>query len=456
MKAAGITLSTVGAGGGANPFLEQLAQQGGGRFYAADQPGEHPRHLPQGDPAGLRPADRRGDVLPDPDLVVADPARPRRRAAAAPRLQRDDDQAGRPDRPGHRARRSAPRPVAVRPRAVGGLDVGLDRALGEGLGRLGRLQPVLQPARELDVPGRGDGRHRGDLRAGRRRDRAPRRERRARRLAARLLLDQRRRGRARPRAARPSTWSRSRPGVYEAPLGEIDPGAYAVRVTQTRPGSSPLGRTVGLVAPTAAEYRVLGANEPFLAALRAAGGGRAIVTPARPVAARPVGDGSLHRAVAAAADPGPAALAARHRPAAGVARAARAGRRARLGRRHRAAAPGDRRVGPRPARACSRLASGPARARRGRRSWRASDGDRARRQSDGAAGRRAPPVPPRRPHRAEPDCRQPAPTAPATGRGSARAGATPSSASATRSGGLASADRARQRSVRHAADDPRC
>ena len=31
------------------------------------------------------------------------------------------------------------------------------------------------------------------------------------------------------------------PGVYEAPLGEIDPGAYAVRVTQTRPGSSPLG-----------------------------------------------------------------------------------------------------------------------------------------------------------------------------------------------------------------------
>ena len=61
--------------------------------------------------------------------------------------------------------------------------------------------------------------------------------------------------------------------MYEAPLGEIDPGAYAVRVTQTRPGSSPLGRTVGLVAPTAAEYRLLGANEAFLAALRAATGG---------------------------------------------------------------------------------------------------------------------------------------------------------------------------------------
>src|SRR4029077_8856417 len=41
------------------------------------------------------------------------------------------------------------------------------------------------------------------------------------------------------------------PGVYQAPLGEIDPGAYAVRITQSRPGSTPLGRTVGLVAQTA-------------------------------------------------------------------------------------------------------------------------------------------------------------------------------------------------------------
>jgi hypothetical protein len=66
------------------------------------------------------------------------------------------------------------------------------------------------------------------------------------------------------------------PGVYEAPLGEIDPGAYAVRITQSRPGSTPLGRTVGLVAQTAAEYRQLGANEPFLASLRAATGGSVI------------------------------------------------------------------------------------------------------------------------------------------------------------------------------------
>ena len=42
MKADGITLSTVGAGGGANPFLEQLAKQGGGRFYAAANPASIP------------------------------------------------------------------------------------------------------------------------------------------------------------------------------------------------------------------------------------------------------------------------------------------------------------------------------------------------------------------------------------------------------------------------------
>ena len=42
MKADGITLSTVGAGGGANPFLPQLAKQGGGRFYPAANPASIP------------------------------------------------------------------------------------------------------------------------------------------------------------------------------------------------------------------------------------------------------------------------------------------------------------------------------------------------------------------------------------------------------------------------------
>ncbi|MGZ8502059.1 MAG: glutamine amidotransferase, partial [Candidatus Limnocylindrales bacterium] len=69
------------------------------------------------------------------------------------------------------------------------------------------------------------------------------------------------------------------PGVYEAPLGTLDPGAYAIRLTQTKPGAEPLGRTVGLVAPTSAEYRLLGTNEAFLGSLRAATGGRQVAAP---------------------------------------------------------------------------------------------------------------------------------------------------------------------------------
>ena len=43
MKAAGITLSAVGAGGGgANAFLEQLASGGGGRYYSATNPASIP------------------------------------------------------------------------------------------------------------------------------------------------------------------------------------------------------------------------------------------------------------------------------------------------------------------------------------------------------------------------------------------------------------------------------
>ncbi|HEY7598815.1 MAG TPA: glutamine amidotransferase, partial [Candidatus Limnocylindrales bacterium] len=66
------------------------------------------------------------------------------------------------------------------------------------------------------------------------------------------------------------------PGVYEAPLGTLTPGAYALRVLQQKPGASALGRTVVLVAPTPAEYRLLGTNEHLLAALRGATGGRAV------------------------------------------------------------------------------------------------------------------------------------------------------------------------------------
>ncbi|MDQ3938668.1 MAG: VWA domain-containing protein, partial [Chloroflexota bacterium] len=66
------------------------------------------------------------------------------------------------------------------------------------------------------------------------------------------------------------------PGVYETELGTLTPGAYAMRFVQTKPGETPLARTMVLVAPTPAEYRLLGTNERLLAALRTATGGRAL------------------------------------------------------------------------------------------------------------------------------------------------------------------------------------
>jgi hypothetical protein len=63
------------------------------------------------------------------------------------------------------------------------------------------------------------------------------------------------------------------PGVYETDLGALTPGAYALRFVQTKPGGTPLARTVMLVAPTPAEYRLLGTNDRLLAALRSATGG---------------------------------------------------------------------------------------------------------------------------------------------------------------------------------------
>lgn len=66
------------------------------------------------------------------------------------------------------------------------------------------------------------------------------------------------------------------PGTYEADLGTIEPGAWALRVDQVRDGTSPLGRTLVLVAPTRAEYRLLGTNERLLGALRDATGGQAL------------------------------------------------------------------------------------------------------------------------------------------------------------------------------------
>ena len=280
MKAAGITLSTVGAGGGANPFLEQLAHNGGGRFYAANDPSNIPDIF-------LKETQQVSgqQIVEEKFFPIQTSSSPILRGIegglpSPAGLQRHDRQARRPDRAGHRARRPAPRAVAVRPRPVGGVDLGLDRALGEELDRLAGVLAVLQPDGGLDVPGRGERRDRGVVRRPRRADVPAGRERRRGRLAARLLRDPRRARRPRPAARRhrpvPDRAGRVRDagGVARERRvrGPRDPDQARAR--------RPSGRTLGLVAPTAAEYRLLGANEPLLGAIRAATGGKEADTPA--------------------------------------------------------------------------------------------------------------------------------------------------------------------------------
>jgi hypothetical protein len=70
------------------------------------------------------------------------------------------------------------------------------------------------------------------------------------------------------------------PGRYAGTVRADDPGAYLVRVAQTLDdgtGTDAASRTLGLVSPAAAEYRRLGIDADALRSFAAAGGGRQIV-----------------------------------------------------------------------------------------------------------------------------------------------------------------------------------
>jgi uncharacterized membrane protein len=281
MKAAGITLSTVGAGGGANPFLEQLAQRGGGRFYAANNPANIPDIF-------LKETQQVSG-----QQIVEEPFFPIQ-TSSSPILRGLDD--GLPQLRGYNGTTIKPAAQSVLVTArddplLAQWQYGLGRSVAwtsDATGRwakdwvgwpgfnrfFSQLVSWTFPGEEtggieatFEPGGDGTGLHVESVEP----DGSPRDFYSTSAVVVGPDLE-------------PHTVNMVQvaPGVYEAPLGEIEPGAYAVRVTQTKPGSTALGRTVGLVAPTAAEYRVLGANEPVLAALRAAGGGRAIVTPLDP------------------------------------------------------------------------------------------------------------------------------------------------------------------------------
>ena len=277
MKADGITLSTVGAGGGANPFLEQLAKQGGGRFYAATNPNSIPDIF-------LKETQQvSGQQIVEETFFPI-------QTSSSPILRGLD--AGLPQLRGYNGTtiKAAAQSVLVTARddpLLASWQYGLGRSVAwtsDSTGRwakdwvgwsgfnrfFNQMVSWTFPGEEtggieatFETTGGKTALHVQSVDA----DGSPRD---FYATSASIVGPD----------LEPATVSlvQIAPGVYEAPLGEIEPGAYAVRVTQTRPGSSPLGRTVGLVAQTAAEYRQLGANEPFMASLRAATGGAVVAT----------------------------------------------------------------------------------------------------------------------------------------------------------------------------------
>ena len=277
MKADGITLSTVGAGGGANPFLEQLAKQGGGRFYAATNPASIPDIF-------LKETQQVSG-----QQIVEEPFFPIQ-TSSSPILRGLD--AGLPQLRGYNGTtiKSAAQNVLVTSRddpLLAQWQYGLGRSVAWTSDTTGRwakdwvgwsgfnrffsqLVSWTFPGEEtggieatFETTGSTTGLHVESVEP----DGSPRDFYATSAVVVGPDLE--------PRTV---DLVQVAPGVYQAPLGEIDPGAYAVRITQSRPGSTPLGRTVGLVAQTAAEYRQLGANEPFLASVRAAAGGSVIET----------------------------------------------------------------------------------------------------------------------------------------------------------------------------------
>jgi uncharacterized membrane protein len=277
MKAAGITLSTVGAGGGSNPFLENLAKQGGGRFYDAANPSSIPDIF-------LKETQQvSGQQIVEETFFPI-------QTSSSPILRGLD--AGLPQLRGYNGTtlKAAAQNVLVTARddpLLAQWQYGLGRSVAwtsDSTGRwakdwvawggfnrfFSQLVSWTFPGEETDgieatfeTTGGTTALHVQSVEP----DGSPRDFYST--TAAVVGPDF---------EATTVNLAQIAPGVYETSLGEIGPGAYAVRITQSRPGSSPLGRTVGLVAPTAAEYRQLGANEPFLASLRAATGGTVIAT----------------------------------------------------------------------------------------------------------------------------------------------------------------------------------
>jgi Ca-activated chloride channel family protein len=280
MKADGITLSTVGAGGGANPFLAQLAAEGGGRYYAAANPAQIPDIF-------LKETQQvSGQQIVEepfyPVLTSHSPIVDKLATKAFPQLLGYDGTTA----------KAAAQTVLVTGRddpLLAQWQYGLGRAVAWTSDTTGRWAKNWVGWTEFSAFFSGlvawtfPGEESGGIEASF-----------AERGGRDYLRVESTNADSSPRdfystsvalvgpdlTSTTVSLSQVAPGVYEVPLASLQSGAYAVRVTQTKPGAAALGRTLGLVAPTAAEYRLLGTNQPLLAAMRAATGGRELATPA--------------------------------------------------------------------------------------------------------------------------------------------------------------------------------
>ena len=383
MKAAGITLSTVGAGGGSNPFLQGLAKSGGGRFYDAANPASIPDIF-------LKETQQVSG-----QQIVEETFHPIITSSSP--ILRGLDQ-GFPQLLGYNGTTAKPAAQTVLVTArddplLAQWQFGLGRSVAwtsdstgrwaRELDRLGRVHEVLQPARRLDVPGRGDRRHRGVARHRGHDDEAARRERRRGRLAAGLLHDGRGDHRSRPDLegdrAGPGRAGRLRGVARRDRCRRLHrPGlADAAGLDATGADARPCRADAGRVPPPRVERAVPG-HAPV-------GDGRSGHRDGRPAMdPRSRDDRHVHRPLAEPADPGLAALAARHRPSAGLDGPAGAGGRATVAR---AAAGGGGESSPHGrsrSPACSLPATGPPGRRPGRRF---SRGDVAATGESAAAGR---------------------------------------------------------------------
>jgi uncharacterized membrane protein len=278
MKAAGITLSTVGAGGGSNPFLEQLAKNGGGRFYNAANPSSIPDIF-------LKETQQVSgqQIVEEAFYPILTSNSPILRGI----------EGGFPQLLGYNGTTAKPAAQTVLVTArddplLAQWQYGLGRSVAwtsDSTGRWAKswiawagFSKFFSQMVGWTFPGEESGGIEAGFvdRGGRTflrvesvgSDGSPRDF-----YATRVAL-------VAPDLTTVSVnLNQVAPGVYEAPVTSLESGAYAVRVTQTKPGEAALGRTLGLVAPTAAEYRLLGANEPLLAAIRSATGGTALETP---------------------------------------------------------------------------------------------------------------------------------------------------------------------------------